>query len=256
MTPSSSVIEKIAKLQADIRAEMFAVSKRKQETSSAYPIHLAIGHERLAATCSTIAASNDRFVLTHRNIHFNLALTPQSLWHKISNEAMALEDGINKGAYGCMTMRGSERISYVSSILGNNLSVGLGVASTLPKENVCWIQTGDGSIEEGAFHEALVFSNARKLRCIFLVENNNWSLGTSIAERRQPICLESIAKAHGISYFDIALDASAEKYFEVLDNAMTTCTGPMIIEIHLKTEGGLNHPERNYVSYHHGSISK
>ena len=56
------------------------------------------------------------------------------------------------GDFGCMTMRNTKSgVLYTSSILANNISVGLGIASTLDASGICWIQTGDGAIEEGAF---------------------------------------------------------------------------------------------------------
>jgi len=252
---NKAIVKKIADLEASIRAAMISISTEKHDISSPYPIHLALGHERLSAACSIIACSADRFILTHRNIHFNLGLTDAKKWDRIKDEAVGQRTGINNGAYGCMTMRASERVSYTSSILGNNLSVGLGVASTLSADGICWIQIGDGAIEEGAFHEALILSNARDLKCIYLVENNNWSLGTSIAERRRPICLRSMAKSHKIDYFEITLDESIEGYAEILNNAKQTCSGPIIIEIHLRTEGGKDSKGREYVSYHHGCIT-
>lgn len=255
MAPNRQKIQDIAKLEASIRSAMIRISDDKRNSNSPYPIHLALGHERLAATCSVVASEHDQFVLTHRNIHFNLALTSKDSWDEIKNEAMCLETGINKGAYGCMTMRAGQRVAYSSSILGNHLSVGLGVASTMPASNVCWLQIGDGAIEEGAFHEALVLSNAIDLNCIYLVENNNWSLGTSISERRKSIDLEMMARAHGVKYWKIKIDETIEGYLKILDSARKCRSGPAIVEVILQTEGGKHDTLRVYTSYHHGSLS-
>ena len=89
-----------------------------------------------------------------------------------------------------MTMRNlNAGVIYSSSILGNNIPVGLGISSSLSSNRVAWIQTGDGAIEEGVFYESLVFSKARSLPVVFILEDNNWSLGTS-KERRYAIDIQ------------------------------------------------------------------
>ena len=255
MDPISQKIQEISELETSIRSAMIRLSDKKHNSNSPYPIHLALGHERLAATCSVVAQEHDQFILTHRNIHFNLALSNRDSWDRIENEAVCLENGINNGAYGCMTMRAGQRVAYSSSVLGNHLSVGLGVASTLPVGNVCWLQIGDGAIEEGAFHEALVLSNAIDLNCIYLVENNNWSLGTSISERRKPIKLDLMASMHGIKYWKIEIGETINGYLNILNSVKKNCSGPAIVEVFLQTEGGKDDERRAYTSYHHGSVS-
>lgn len=255
---SSEEIEKVNSISEKIRAEMLKISRLKEISSSAYPIHLAFGHEVLAACVSIVKKEGDKFVLTHRNIHFNLALSEEGDWDKITSETQAKKDGINQGLYGCMTMRNRRAgIAYTSSILGNNLSVGLGISSTLNEFNTTWIQMGDGSIEEGSFYEGLVFAVARRLNIIVLVENNNWSLGSSIHERRGEINLSKLSQSIGMEYTCIFLDESVEDMLAKLENARNLSSNkPQIIECYLKTQGGNYDPKRGYVSYHHGPFKE
>ena len=159
---------------------------------------------------AVISSKDDRYVLTHRNIHFNIALSDALERDSIIEESNCSINGINGGDFGCMTMRNTRSgVLYTSSILANNISVGLGIASTLDASGICWIQTGDGAIEEGAFYEALLFASARNLKAVFLLENNNWSLGTSINERRKPIHISDLCRAVCVDYVDTHQDMSS-----------------------------------------------
>ena len=240
-----------------IRNLMFHLSQEKTSRNSKYPIHLALGHENLAACCSVVKKPGDKFTLTHRNIHFNAALSPPNLYPLIIDEALALPTGLNHGQFGCMSMRSiGAGVVYSSSILANNIPIGLGVSSTLEYGSVCWIQTGDGAIEEGCFYESLVFARARKLPCIFLVENNNWSLGTSITERRSYLDLLRLAKSIGLEYFYIQKNETLEDTITILDDARNQAIlGPVIVEATVITQGGYYHTSRGYISYHHGPLS-
>ena len=70
-------------------------------------------------------------------------------------------------------------------------------------ESVVFVVTGDGAIEEGTFYESLVFARTNELSTVFLVENNEWSLGTRIEERRSDINLEHMAKAVDAQYLSL-----------------------------------------------------
>ena len=243
-------------LALEVRSMMIRISNEKVKRKSSFPIHLALGHEYIAASLSQISKPGDTFILTHRNIHFNLALSGKSYYSQIIDESLALPSGINKGNYGCMTLRNKcKGIIYTSSILANNISVGLGVASTMPKGNITWIQSGDGAIEEGGFYEGLVFAKARELNVILLIENNNWSLGTSIKERRKPINLKRMCSSIGIPYYKVKNCKSLFQLYLTLGRARKQyINGPKLIEVNVKTEGGVFCDDRGYVSYHHGAI--
>lgn len=239
---------------------MKSISRQKLYKKSPYPIHLAFGHEKIASALSIVKDQNDKFCLTHRNIHFNIALSKKDEIKKIIDETLVLKSGINHGKYGCMTMRNKNAgILYTSSILGNNISVGLGIASTLTNDSICWIQVGDGSIEEGAFYEALHFAVSRKLRVIFLLEDNNWSLGTSIIERRYNFNIAKLAKSLNVSYILIPRNCKDLFFLAKFQIARLCClefSKPLILHIQTRTLGvddQSQHP-RQYVSYHHGTL--
>ena len=248
--------KKIFLLSQKTKNNMIKISKLKVEKGSKYPIHLALGHEIISASAAFIKQNGDNFILSHRNMHFNLSLSDENSCEKIINESLVSKDSINKGNYGCMTMRNkSAGIIYTSSILANNISVGLGISSTNAKDSVTWIQTGDGAIEEGAFYESLVFAKARNLPIIIMIENNNWSLGSSIKERRKNINFLLLAKSIGLSYSLINKPKSIYQVCNTLRKARNSALfNPQIVEIKLVTEGAKQSKHRAYTSYHHGPL--
>lgn len=241
-----------------IKEIMLKISRLKIKEKSDLPIHLAIGHENLSATISAVKNNNDSFSLTHRNIHFNIALSKKTDYERIINETLLYDNSINNGNYGCMTMRSRKNgINYTSSILGNNISVGLGIASTNLNNSVTWIQTGDGAIEEGAFYEAIVFAKSRNLPVIFIIENNNWSLGSSIKERRHEIKIKYLSKSLGIGFQKIkSINSIFEISTKIFKARKRAINNPQIIEVNLKTLGGQKSSAREYQSYHCGVIKE
>jgi len=168
--------------------------KRREFT---IPIHLGFGHEAMAAAVSDAMQQHDQLVLTHRNITYNLArsrsLKPLLEEYKLSPSA------VGGGKLGSMNLASTAwGVTYTSSILGNNLSVACGLAlarQTSGREGIVIVLTGDGAMEEGQFYESLVFARSQRLKVLFVVENNDSAMSSSIAERRCPINLDRMCAA-------------------------------------------------------------
>ena len=74
-----------------------------------------------------------------------------------------------------------------TAIVGNTIPVGVGLANSLSierKKNVVYIFLGDAATEEGVFYESLHYASLNSLPCIFVVENNNFSVYTDIKTRQ------------------------------------------------------------------------
>ena len=84
-------------------------------------------------------------------------------------------------------------------IVGSSLpiAVGLAWANKLKKlENIVVVFFGDGAIEEGTFHESLNFAVLHSLPILFVCENNNFSVYTSLDKRQSKVRkISSIASA-------------------------------------------------------------
>lgn len=225
------------------------------------PVHLALGHEAIAIALTTIMGPHDQLVLSHRNIHYNLARV-DDIKSEI-DEYLLKKEGLAGGELGSMNLINEPQgIVYSSSILGNNLAVAAGFAmanSIKNKDGVVFVVTGDGAIEEGAFYESLIFEKSNHLPVVIIVENNQWSLGTKIEERRCPIDIGKLVGALGIPYERLSSNDTYE-YIEKLKDfkaqALKDKT-PFCIEVPLTTLGWWRettpeYPQGKFVNYHAG----
>ncbi len=226
------------------------------------PIHLGIGHETIATSLVKVLDSKDKLLLTHRNIHYHLALGASK--NELIDEYLLKESGLAGGRLGSMNLMNPKAGNiYTSNILGNNLAVSLGVgmASKISGGGgVTWAITGDGAIEEGIFYESVLFASSVGLPIVFLVENNEWSLGTSIAERRTEIDLKTFAKSMSVDYLDLC-ENDPDNYVSELEIARTNVVRlgrPLIIEVVVNSLGGFYREEetgnKRYINYHAGAI--
>ncbi|HYV26775.1 MAG TPA: thiamine pyrophosphate-dependent enzyme, partial [Candidatus Eisenbacteria bacterium] len=119
--------EKIAQEILRLRFSQMFVNHGNKQKQFKCPIHLAFGHEAIAVALVAVLNEEDAMLLTHRNIHYNLARSP-SLRKKI-DEYLGKECGEAGGDLGCMNLYNEDAgILYTSSILGNQMGVAAGVA--------------------------------------------------------------------------------------------------------------------------------
>jgi len=239
-------------IERDVRSKKFKI-----------PVHLAMGHEAIAVAIASVSEGADSIFLTHRNIHFQIALGASL--QQIRDEYLLEPTGLGNGKMGSMNLTSPHLGNlYTSNILGNTLAVATGaaLACNLRSENqVIWAITGDGAIEEGVFYESILIAAALNLPILFVVENNEWSLASSISERRKPIKLSALANAMGVDFLELEGN-NVFHYAEQLNSARDKVVSrktPMIIQVNLTTLGGYFVKEANskkrYVNYHSGSFN-
>ena len=166
------------------------------------PIHLAFGHEAAAVAVDHCMGPDDALCLSHRNGAYNLARA-KSLQSVLAHYRLAPPS--NRGALmGSMNLAVADTgIAYSSSILGNDLPVATGIAMNrklLGKPGVIFVCTGDGAMEEGVFWETIIFARSHQLPLVIIVENDNHSMSSTIAQRRCKIDLSMVCAGVGISY--------------------------------------------------------
>jgi TPP-dependent pyruvate/acetoin dehydrogenase alpha subunit len=147
--------------------------------------------------------------------------------------------GLSGGRLGSMNLQHPRAgLIYTSSILGNNLPVACGVAMALKERGETaarvYVATGDGAIEEGAFWESLVLAASHSLNVCFLVENNDHSLATRIAERRCAIDLGRLAAAVGVDY-ELLTGNDPVQYAASLAKVLPGGGGPLVREAMVTT---------------------
>jgi TPP-dependent pyruvate/acetoin dehydrogenase alpha subunit len=253
---------KLANKICELRSIQLEINRSIISGEFLIPIHLAIGHEALAVSVGEVLESEDKLLLTHRNIHYQLALNATK--DQLYSEYTLSQQGLAEGKLGSMNLMNPKKNNiYTSNILGNNLAVslGIGLASKInSNQGVVWAVTGDGAIEEGTFYESILIASSLNLPIIFLIENNFWSLGTSITERRIPINLELLANSLSIEYLKLSENNPLEYYDKLSETRKKSqqTSRPKIIEVEVHSLGGYlvneDSGKERYVNYHAGGI--
>jgi pyruvate dehydrogenase E1 component alpha subunit len=90
-------------------------------------------------------------------------------------------------------------------IVGGHIPLGVGIAYALAFEetdHICQLYLGDGAMSEGAFHEATnlagLWGKDRMNPCLFIVENNQYGMGTSVARTTAMTDLAAKFNAYGV----------------------------------------------------------
>ena len=251
----------IAKQILKVRLSQMVINEKYKNGEFLIPIHLGFGHEAIAVSVDSIMEKNDKLILSHRNIHYNLA-REKSL-KPVIDEYYLKEEGLSKGQLGSMNLANEKKgIMYTSSILGNNLPVATGVAlgkKVKNEDGVVIVETGDGAIEEGSFYESLVFLKSNNLPVLIIIENNGWSLATRIKERRCDIDIKKLTESIDIKYKLLDSNDTYEyirKLKNLREHTLLNKT-PVCIEVRLTTLGSWylkteDHPNGKFINYHAG----
>lgn len=251
----------IAKNVLRLRLSQMIINERYKKGRFKIPIHLAFGHEAIAVAVDSIMQKNDKLVLSHRNIHYNLARI-HGLKEELEEYYLS-KDGLAQGRLGSMNLSNpGKNIVYSSSILGNNFALGSGVAlgeKVHKSERVVIIVTGDGAIEEGSFYESLLFQRSNDLSVLTIIENNRWSLATKINERRIEINIKKMAESLGAGYIKLKGNDTFDyikKLKDARESALTNKT-TVCVEVELTTLGSWymktkEYPKGKFINYHAG----
>lgn len=179
-----------------------AVASRYAEQEMRCPVHLSVGQEATAVGVSARLSGTDLVLSAHRSHAHYLAKGGDLA--AMLGELYGKETGCAKGRGGSMHLFDLEAgVIAAVPIVGSSLPIGVGVAwgiRTKGLEDVVVIYLGDGATEEGAFAESLDFASLKGLPVLFVCENNQYSVYTSLHERqsaRRSIC--QVAEAHGVT---------------------------------------------------------
>lgn len=255
----------LAKKVLKLRLAQKVINEHYKSGAFKIPIHLAMGHESIAVAVDSVMQSGDQLLCTHRNIHYNF-LKILSI-KDLLNQYLLIESKTSEVMRGSMNLDNHESgIIYTSSILGNNLNVGAGVALAQKikgQGQVPFIVTGDGAMEEGAFYESLLFMRSVHCPAVIILENNEWSLATSIKERRYPISAKDLVNSLQIEYEYLSGNDVAQ-YTDLISEVRRRTLEtkkPIVVEVGLTTLGHwtlVNEDYKNgkYVNYHAGPAMK
>ena len=146
-------------------------------------IHLCLGQEAIPVGVCAALEPDDRVIATYRGHGWAIArgvpLEP------LLGEVCQRAGGINGGRCGSPLLSAPEYGFFgENSIVGAGLPVAGGVAFAaqyLETGRVVAVSVGDGAMNQGSLHEALVFAAAKNLPLVVVCENNGWSEMTPTA---------------------------------------------------------------------------
>ncbi len=145
-------------------------------------MHLSIGQECSAVGSCMPLAAEDQITSTHRGHGHSVAKGAQV--SRMFAEFFGKETGYCKGRGGSMHIADVEQGNLgANGIVAGGIPIAVGAALTAKRLNsgkvvLCFF--GDGANNEGAFHESLNMAAVWKLPVIFVCENNQYGMSTSI----------------------------------------------------------------------------
>lgn len=160
--------------------------------------HVYNGQEAIAAGCMTATNQEDPFITGYRDHGLALAkgMSPNAAMAELYGKAT----GCSKGKGGSMHLFSKEHYFFGGhGIVGAQIGTGAGLAFAEQyrgSKNVVLCFFGDGAARQGMLHEVFNLAMLWKLPVVFICENNNYAMGTSIERTSNVIDIYKLADAY------------------------------------------------------------
>ncbi|MCU0384905.1 MAG: pyruvate dehydrogenase (acetyl-transferring) E1 component subunit alpha [Flavihumibacter sp.] len=215
--------------------ELKAEEKYKMEGKIRGFFHAYIGQEAIAAGCMTATKAEDAFITAYRD--HGLALAKGISAKACMAELYGKATGCAKGKGGSMHFFGiKERFFGGHGIVGAQIGTGAGIAFAEKYKGtdaVCLTFFGDGAARQGILHETFNLAMLWKIPVIFICENNNYAMGTSVERTSNVHDIYKLADAYEMPADSID-GMSPEAVHESVARAVKRARegdGPTLIEI-------------------------
>ncbi len=144
--------------------------------------HLYIGQEAVVAGTASGCEKGDKHITAYRDHAHPIALGVHPKY--MMAELYGRTTGMSKGKGGSMHMFHKDvNLMGGHGIVGAQIPMGAGIAFAEKYNgttNVCYASMGDGATRQGALHETFNLAMLWKLPVVFIIENNNYAMGTSV----------------------------------------------------------------------------
>ena len=221
---------------------MLLLRKFEEKTGQLYGMqkirgfcHLYIGQEALAAGCMTATRQEDPYITAYRD--HGLALAKGITANACMAELYGKATGCSKGKGGSMHFFGVKEYFFGGhGIVGAQIGTGAGLAFAEQykgTDNVSLTFFGDGAARQGMLHETFNLAMIWKLPVIFICENNNYAMGTSVERTSNVTDIYKLADAYEMPA-DVVDGMSPEAVHEAVARAVKRAReggGPTLLEM-------------------------
>ncbi len=165
-------------------------------------LHLYIGQEAIAVGCCSLMGPNDHVITAYRDHGHAIAVGMDT--KPLMAELYGKVTGCSKGKGGSMHYFDPSRNYWGGhGIVGGQIPLGTGLAYGVKYKGLkgaAMAFMGDGAVNQGAVHEAMNLAALWDLPCIFVIENNRYSMGTSQQRSSAGPGLAQRAEAYGMQW--------------------------------------------------------
>src|SRR5689334_4367426 len=197
--------------------------------------HLYIGQEAVVVGMQMTLKPGDGVITGYRDHGHMLAcgMDPKGVMAELTGR----RGGYSRGKGGSMHMFSAEKGFFGGhGIVAAQVPLGTGLAFANKyrgNDNVSLTYFGDGAANQGQVYESFNMAKLWKLPVVYIIENNQYAMGTSIARSSATIRLADRGLSHDIPGEQVdGMDVRAVK--AAADEAVTWCregNGPIILEM-------------------------
>jgi pyruvate dehydrogenase E1 component alpha subunit len=188
--------------------QMLAIRRMEEALAKAYSLrkfggflHLSIGQEAVAVGSIAALKPDDYVLATYREHAHAYAKGISS--KAIIAELFGKRTGCSKGLGGSMHLFDATK-NFLGGygIVGGHIPLATGTAFASKyrgdgRVTLCYF--GDGSVAQGAFHEAVTLATLWKLPVVFICENNLYSMGTPLHRSMSVLDVSQKALGYGMA---------------------------------------------------------
>lgn len=240
MTSKGTTLSKTQYLNA--YKEMLLIRRFEEKCGQLYGMgqiagfcHLYIGQEAVITGLFLAKEKGDSTVTSYRD-HAHIILSgthPKNVLAELTGKAT----GCSSGKGGSMHLFDIPNKFYGGhGIVGAQVPIGTGLAFAEKynnTKNICFTFMGDGAVNQGQVYEAFNMAALWKLPVIYIIENNEYSMGTSVKRSTAMTELYKKGISFGIEGTRVNGMDLDEVYSAVLDatKKVRSGLGPQILEM-------------------------
>ena len=240
-TPINSKLstqEKVRLLTDMVRIRRFETESLRQYQAKKMGgfLHLYNGQESVAVGCVSLMGDDDHVITAYRD--HGHALAVGMTMNECMAELFGKVTGCSKGKGGSMHFFAPDKNYWGGhGIVAGQTPLGLGLAFALKYKGVkgaamCFM--GDGAVNQGCFYESLNMAALFEIPVVYIIENNGYSMGTSLARSSSfKSCLAERAEGFNIAWGQ----CNGTDIYEVRTNVQTAIerahneSKPTVLEI-------------------------